>query len=70
MEKIIDYQSWRKCIEIDCGIKLTPSFCRQRIKLLNNSLDSDTQKFIKLYGRVHRDNVITWFKKHLEENEE
>jgi hypothetical protein len=69
MEKINNYETWKTCIEIDCGIELTPAFCEQRIKALNDLNDSDTQKFIKLYGRAHTDNVIAWFKKHLEEYE-
>lgn len=56
------YQEWRNCIELDCGIKLTPGFIQERIEALTNTADTGTQKFIQLYGLNHYNQVIAWFK--------
>jgi hypothetical protein len=31
-----DYTSWRYCIEVKCGLALTPEFLRARIAVLHN----------------------------------
>jgi len=56
-----NYEEWRRCITVDCGIELTPDYISQRLSALNNKKDHHTQKFIKLYGEAHLQSVIGWF---------
>lgn len=57
-----NYQQWRHCIEVDCGIPLTPEFVDKRLAALQNSKDPKTQAFEKLYGVDHLQMTIAWFK--------
>lgn len=57
-----NYQQWRHCIEVDCGIPLTPEFVAKRLAALQNSNDAKTQAFEKLYGVDHLQMTIAWFK--------
>ena len=56
-----NYEQWRRCITIDCGVELTPDYISQRLSALNNKKDHHTQKFVKLYGEPHLQSVIGWF---------
>jgi len=63
-----NYLEWRKCIEVDCGILLSIPYCEQRIAKLSDKNDRETQRFLQLYGQEHTENILTWFKKYINEN--
>ncbi len=65
-----NYPEWKKCIEIDCNIKLTSEFCNKRIKIYSDIQNIERLKFIELYGDEHIENIINWFKKALNECED
>lgn len=56
-----NYEEWRHCITVDCGLELTPQFILERIAALQNDKDHHTQQFVKLYGRQHLQQVLGWF---------
>lgn len=58
-----DYASWRYCIEVKCGLALTPDYLRERIAVLSNSDHEETKRFAKLYGNAHREQVLAWFRR-------
>lgn len=55
------YAAWRHCIEVDCGIALTPDFIHARLQSLRNPRDDATERFANLYGTSHLQSVIRWF---------
>lgn len=61
------YEAWKNCITVDCNIKLTAAFIRERIAALSDVNNAHTQTFSKLYGDAHRQAVLHWFKKALQE---
>lgn len=56
-----DYNEWRHCITVKCGIKLTEDFVEQRIAELNDKENPTTRQFIKLYGEQHWQLTLNWF---------
>lgn len=56
-----NYQEWHHCITVECGLTLTPEFIEERIRLLQDSNDYQTQQFMKLYGAQHHQQVLAWF---------
>jgi hypothetical protein len=52
---------WRHCIEVQCGIKLTPDFVQSRLSALRDNADYQTQRFQEMWGKPHLDQVIGWF---------
>lgn len=58
-----DYVTWRRCIEIDCELVLSPAFLRDRIAALEDPRDFRTQQFIALYGPDHLAQVLEWFRR-------
>lgn len=56
-----NYEAWRHCITVDCGLELTPSYISERLVALRNNKDHHTLKFIELYGEQHLEKVIGWF---------
>jgi hypothetical protein len=57
-----DYASWRYCIEVKCGLALTPDFLQARIAALADSGDEETRRFARLYGDAHLNRVLAWFR--------
>lgn len=57
------YDEWRYCIEVKCGLQLTPEFVQQRLSSLRNDRDYQTQRFREMWGDGHLRQVITWFEK-------
>lgn len=53
---------WTHCIVNDCKINLTQEFAEQRLLIYQDNKNSETQKFISLYGENHLQNIINWFK--------
>ncbi len=55
------YASWRYCIEVKCGIALTPDYVEERIRVLADPGQEETQRFARTYGRAHLNQVLGWF---------
>jgi len=56
-----DYAQWRHCIEVDCGLDLTPDYIRERRMELANLANFRTRQFVDCYGEAHRQRVLAWF---------
>lgn len=48
-----NYEQWKHCITVDCGIPLTPEFVAQRLNVWRNETLEETARFRKLYGDDH-----------------
>jgi hypothetical protein len=57
----LDYAAWRHCIEVDCRIPLTATFCTERLVALRSDRSEEVRRFAKLYGEPHLERVIAWF---------
>ena len=55
------FNDWTNCIVNDCKINLTKDFAQQRLAVYQNNRNTETQKFISLYGEQHLNNIIQWF---------
>jgi hypothetical protein len=58
-----DYASWRYCIEVKCGLALTPEFLQKRVAILGDPRHEEAQRFAQLYGEPYREQVLAWFKR-------
>ncbi len=56
-----NYEEWRHCITVECGIPLTPSYISQRLSVWRNEDLEETQRFRRLYGDSHWQALISWF---------
>ncbi|NTS78139.1 hypothetical protein HR060_14895 [Catenovulum sp. SM1970] len=57
-----NYDEWRHCITVECGLKLTPEYIASRIEALNNNADHYTQQYVKSYGQAQLEQTLAWFK--------
>ena len=57
-----NFEEWRHCILVECGLELTSTFIDERISALKNDGDYYTQQFIQSYGKQHYSKVLAWFK--------
>jgi hypothetical protein len=57
-----NYEEWRHCIIVECGLELTPKFIAARIASLQDEKEHYTKQFIRLYGPEYLQTVIGWFK--------
>ncbi|PRE45435.1 hypothetical protein [Burkholderia multivorans] len=55
------FDAWQHCIEDECGIPLTPDFARERLGILGDPGNAETQRFVRLYGEIHWQRVLSWF---------
>jgi hypothetical protein len=55
------FNDWTNCIVNDCKINLTKEFALQRLSVYQDNKNTETQKFISLYGEQHLQNIIKWF---------
>ena len=55
------FEQWKSCIINDCKINLTKEFARQRLTVYQDGDNTETRKFIQLYGKQHLLNIIEWF---------
>lgn len=60
------FDAWQHCIVHECGIPLTPHFIRERLAVLGDPGNAETQRFVRLYGNAHRQKVLGWFAAALE----
>lgn len=56
-----NYDDWKHCISVKCGIPMTPDFIEGRIRALRDPEDYHTQKFRDFWGQAHLDQVLGWF---------
>ena len=56
------FETWHHCITVECRIKLSAQYIKDRIASLQNPNDFRTEQFVRLYGDTHRKNVLGWFK--------
>lgn len=61
------YDAWRHCITEVCGIPLTESYIRARIRALNDHQDHMTTRFVQLYGEAQYRQTLAWFEQALNE---
>lgn len=61
--KLSNYDDWKHCITIECGIPLTPEFIENRIASLRDPNDLHTRKFTDEWGQEHLNRVIRWFER-------
>lgn len=61
------YESWRHCIEVSCGLRLTAPWIEQRIAALEDKRDRHTARFVELWGAEHHARVLAWFRRALRE---
>lgn len=57
------FESWKHCVAVKCGIKLTAEYIEQRIQELKDQGHEHTRQFISLYGQDHYHNVLSWFER-------
>lgn len=57
------FNDWTNCIVNDCKINLTKDFAEQRLAVYQGNKNTETQKFISLYGEPHHSNIINWLEK-------
>ncbi|WP_242475604.1 hypothetical protein [Thiohalocapsa halophila] len=48
-----DYASWRHCIEVKCGLRLTRDYVQARLAVLSDPGREETERFIRTYGRAY-----------------
>ena len=58
-----NYASWRYCIEVKCGLALTPEFLQARIAVLGDPRHEESRRFTKLYGKPYHEQVLAWFQR-------
>ena len=58
-----DYISWRYCIEVKCGLALTPEFLQARIAVLGDPRHEESRRFASLYSESYREQVLAWFQR-------
>lgn len=58
-----NFEAWVQCIVNDCKMDLTPEFARERLTVFTDANHLERKKFIKCYGSLHLQNVISWYQK-------
>ncbi|WP_104402411.1 hypothetical protein [Vibrio penaeicida] len=58
-----NFNEWRHCITVECGISLTPDYIEKRIQALHSEKDEHTRQFVRLYGEQYKQQVVTWFER-------
>ena len=61
MDSLRNYEDWKQCITVLCGIPLDLSYVEKRLTALRDPKDFGTQKFIATWGEDHLARVIGWF---------
>jgi hypothetical protein len=58
-----NYEHWKHCITVECGIPLSLSFVSQRLAVWRNEAAEETRRFRHLYGDDYWQMVIHWFER-------
>lgn len=56
-----NYNEWKKCITISCGIPLTKDFVNTRLTELTDEKNPKTLEFKKIYGESFTQMIISHF---------
>ncbi|MEM9760339.1 MAG: hypothetical protein AAF933_13950 [Pseudomonadota bacterium] len=56
-----NYEEWRHCITVECGIPLTADFVSQRLTVWRDEASEETRRFRQRYGDEYWRAVIGWF---------
>lgn len=56
-----NFNEWRTCIEVHCGIPLTPEFIAQRLRELEDRRLHSTEQLYRHYGDAHMTRICSWF---------
>ena len=56
----VNYEEWKYCITVKCGIPITKKFIEERLNVFNDSKHEYTTKFTELYGSHYTEQVVTW----------
>ncbi|WP_115717001.1 hypothetical protein [Gallaecimonas mangrovi] len=56
-----NYQQWRHCITVECGITLTPAYLAERLTVWRSANCEETLRFRRRYGDNHWRSVLAWF---------
>jgi hypothetical protein len=62
-----DYEAWKYCITMKCGIPLTREFIEKRLSIYNEVGHTETRRFAELYGSPHLARVQEWLARALAE---
>ena len=56
-----NYEDWKYCITVKCGIPLTKTFIEERLSIFSDQKHEETNRFIRLYGEDYTRQIISWF---------
>ncbi|MEM7764648.1 MAG: hypothetical protein AAF290_11240 [Pseudomonadota bacterium] len=59
----VNYEQWRHCISVECGLELSPAFIEQRLKVWKDEQAQETRRFRQLYGVQYLAAVVSWFER-------
>lgn len=62
-----NYEEWKHCITVNCGIALTTSYLQKRLDELQDEAYENTKQFARLYGQEYQQQIIAWFSRALSE---
>ena len=48
-----NYEQWKHCNYVECGIPLTPSFVSPRLASWRNDSSEETRRFSRLHGDAY-----------------
>lgn len=58
-----NYNEWKNCITVSCGIPLTKEYVNTRLKELSDSSNPKTIEFNKIYGEDYTQMIISHFQR-------
>ena len=58
-----NFEEWKYCITVECGIPLSASFITQRLSVWRNESHEETRRFRQRFGDNYWRSVIGWFAK-------
>ena len=56
-----NFEEWKYCITVECGILLSASFIAQRLSVWRNESHEETRRFRQRFGDNYWRSVIGWF---------
>ena len=56
-----NFEEWKYCITVECGIPLSASFITQRLSVCRNESHEETRRFRQRFGDNYWRSVIGWF---------
>ena len=56
-----NFEEWKYCITVECGIPLSASFITQRLSVWRNESHEETRRFRQRFGDNYWRSVIGWF---------